>query len=119
MLRGSSRRWPVAVLLTLLAACETPRDPIVINEGTLSVENQSRSEWRNVRVVVNDHFFGGAPVLAPGGRLTAPLSQFQTGFGQKFDRGRMSVQKVEVTATDAAGNEVKLEWVAGRRRFTD
>ena len=49
-------------------------------------------------MTVNDHFSGGVDVLQPGGRLNAPLSQFQTGFGQKFDRGRQSVFKVEVTA---------------------
>lgn len=108
--RGSSGLWMLAVVLVLAAACEIRRDPIVITEGTLVVENQTTSDWRNVRVVVNDHFFGGSPELAAGGRLTAPLGQFQTGFGQKFDRGRMSVQKVEVTATDEGGQPVRLEW---------
>ena len=46
----------------------------------------------------------------PGGRLTAPLSQFQTGFGQKFDRGRQSVFKVEVTATEPDGTASELKW---------
>ena len=38
------------------------------------VENQTAQEWRNVVITVNDHFRGGSPTLAPGGRLTAPLS---------------------------------------------
>ena len=74
------------------------------------VENLTPREWRNVKVTVNDHFSGGAPVLLPGGRLTAPLSQFQTGFGQKFDRGRQSVFKVEVSATEPDGTPVALLW---------
>ena len=74
------------------------------------VENLTPREWRNVKVTVNDHYTGGTSVLLPGGRLTAPLSQFQTGFGQKFDRGRQSVFKVEVSATEPDGKPVSLLW---------
>jgi hypothetical protein len=76
----------------------------------LVLENQSRREWRNVRVTINDHFSGGVPSLLPGGLMNAPLRDFQTGFGQRFDRGRMSVKKVMVSATDSAGQPVALTW---------
>ena len=65
-------------------------------------------------ITVNDHFRGGAPTLAPGGRLTAPLSGFQTAFGQRFDHARQSVAKIELTATDADGGAVALNWVGGK-----
>ena len=94
--RSSSR------LLLLAAACSDKRDPITINGGIVTVDNHTTHEWRNVVVTVNDHFHGGAPRLAPGGRLTAPLSQFQTAHGQRFSVERQSVFKVEVTATDDA-----------------
>ena len=97
-------------LLTIASACSTRRDPIRIEEGSLIVENQTAGEWRTVVITVNDHFRGGAPVLAAGSRLAAPLREFHTAFGQPFDRGRMSVTKVEVTATDAAGQPVMLKW---------
>jgi hypothetical protein len=96
--------------VVLAAACSPPTDPIVIQEGTITIENRSSREWRDVRITVNDHFFGGVPSLAAGGRVNAPLSQFQTGFGQKYDRWRMSVKKIEVTATADNGEAVKLEW---------
>jgi hypothetical protein len=102
-----------AILTFMLAgACSAPRDSIVVDEGMLTVENQTDQEWRNVRITVNHHFSGGVASLAPGGRLNAPLSQFQTGFGQKFDRGRQSVFKVEVTARAADGKTVTLTWGA-------
>jgi hypothetical protein len=107
--------WTLGLLLLMAAGCSTPRDPIWFNEGTLIVENQSSKEWRNVRVTVNDHFTGGAQSVGPGGRLTAPLGQLQTGFGQRFDRGRMGVKKVEVTATDSDGNPVRLLWSSDRK----
>jgi hypothetical protein len=102
--------------LLLVAACDAPRESIVVDEGMVTVENQTRREWRNVKVTVNDHFSGGAAVLLPGGRLTAPLSQFQTAFGQKFDRGRQSVFKVEVIATEPDGKPVSINWRPDVRR---
>lgn len=105
-----------AMLATLAAACSAPRDAITVDEGMISVENQTDGEWRNVRITVNDHFSGGAPALLPGGRLNAPLSQFQTGLGQKFDRARQSVYKIEVTATGADGKPVTLTWGTDRQR---
>jgi hypothetical protein len=100
----------------LFAACDVPRDSIVVDEGMVTVENQTSREWRNVKVTVNDHFSGGVSVLLPGGRLNAPLSQFQTGLGQKFDRGRQSVLKIEVTATEPGGKPVSLTWRPELRR---
>jgi hypothetical protein len=108
------RHWAIVVVVVLLAgACSSPRDPIVVDQGMLTLENQTTSEWRDVLITVNDHYRGGTQRLAPGGRLNAPLSDFRTGFGQKYDRGRMSVFKVVVTAKNAVGEDVRLEW-AGR-----
>jgi hypothetical protein len=100
----------LAALSWGVAACSVPRDPIVIDEGTVDIENQTGRDWRNVVVRINDHFTGGVPSLAAGGHLNAQLSQFQTSFGQKFDRGRQSVFKIEVTATDADGKPVTVTW---------
>ena len=71
------------------------------------VENLTRRRvaQRHV-IVVNDHFTGGCRGSKRAARLNAPLSQFQTAFGQQFDRGRQSVFKVEVTAT-------RTRWEAG------
>jgi hypothetical protein len=116
MLRGV--RWTslLALLLALAQeACSLPRDPIVLDAGVVSIENQTSRDWRNVVITVNDHFRGGASSLAAGGRMTAPLGQFQTAFGQKYDRTRQSVFKVELTATDADGKPVKLTW-GGQRK---
>jgi hypothetical protein len=104
----------LAGVLVAAAGCTQPRDPVTVEEGVITVENQTRSEWKNVRIVVNDYFGGGVASLAPGQRLNALLSNMQTGLGQRFDRGRMSVYKVEVTATDAAGAPVKLTWGGDR-----
>lgn len=100
----------VAVMALVGAACTPPAPPISLQDGTLTIQNQSAEEWRNLRIVVNHHFGGGVASLAPGGVLNAPLSRMQTGLGQKFDRARQSVFRVEVTATTAAGQSVRLLW---------
>ncbi|HXW04227.1 MAG TPA: hypothetical protein VD833_03265 [Vicinamibacterales bacterium] len=102
--------WSLLAAGTMLVACNRPRDPIIVGGGMVVLENQTAHEWRNVVVTVNDHFRGGTPVLLPGGRMTGPLRDFRTAFGQRFDRGRQSVFKVEVTATDATGAPVRLTW---------
>jgi hypothetical protein len=111
------RTATLAVFVVIAAAgCKPARAPVTLQEGTVYVENQTATEWRNVVVTVNDHFRGGAPSLPPGGRLTAPLSQFRTAFGQVYDRSRQSVEKIEVTATDANGKPVALQWHGERRQ---
>jgi hypothetical protein len=109
MARPSYLGTALAALL-LAAACSPPPHPIAVNDGTVTIDNRTEQEWRNVTVTVNDHFRGGAPTLAAGSRLTAPLSQFQTGLGQRFSLTRQSVTKIEVTATDATGQPVRLTW---------
>ena len=46
--------------------------------------------------------------------MNAPLSQFVTGFGQRYDPSRQIVYKVEVTATDTKGEAVTLKWGQNR-----
>jgi hypothetical protein len=74
------------------------------------IENQSQTAWENVSVTVNAYYRGVAPRVAPGGRLEAPLASFVTGLGQRFDTAREHVSRVEVRATDSAGNPVALDW---------
>lgn len=114
MLRAPS--LPLALLVVLaLAACSDRRPPIDINDGTVILENQTGRDWRNVMITVNDHFRGGAPLLRAGSRMNAPLSQFQTAYGQRFALDRQVVYKVEVTATDSSGEAVTLQWGESRR----
>lgn len=96
--------------MVFAAACSKRPDPIALDEGVLIIHNVTDTEWRDVLITVNDHFRGGTRSLAPGGRLNAPLRDFQTGFGQKFDRGRMSVVTVVVTAKQPDGDPVRVEW---------
>jgi hypothetical protein len=79
------------------------------------VYNDSGEAWRGVEIWVNDHFRITRESIEPGERFVAPLETFTAGFGQRFDPAQ-HVSGIEVTATDAAGNPVRLVWGNGRRR---
>ena len=118
---GTRRRtWFVWAGLLLAyfhsSACSPARPPIALSEGTVIVQNQTKHEWVKVVVTVNDHFRAqGPPRWRLADWLLAPLNQFQTAFGQHFDRGRQSVAKIELTATDGDGKPVSLSWTAPDR----
>ena len=112
------RRLALACVLAACAAaaCDKPEEPIVVEEGAITLHNLTAEEWRDVKIVVNHHFAGGVPRLEAGGRVNAPLSRFTTAFGQQFDRGRQSVFKVDVTAHDPNGKLVTLTWGSEQRK---
>ena len=110
------RRIALVVLL-LAPACAPRPDPIRIRENVVIIQNQTSRDWRKVLITVNDHFRGGVPLLAANGQLNAPLSQFQTGYGRRYDFSRQRVLKVEVTATDTRGAPVHLQLDTGSSFF--
>ncbi len=115
MLATPYRRIALGVLL-LASACAPRPDPIRIQENVVIIQNQTSRDWRNVIITVNDHFRGGAPLLASGGQLIAPLSQFQTAFGQRYDFSRQRVFKIEVAAADSSGDPVQLHFDTGVKK---
>jgi hypothetical protein len=108
----------LVVLLLMMAAavsaCRRSDPPIRVTRDALIVENQTREEWRDVIVTVNGYYRGTSKTLASGGRLDANLGNFVTGLGQRFDKNRERVTRVEVRATDASGRPVTLDWPAGK-----
>jgi hypothetical protein len=103
-------------ILMLAGACKAKPEPIRVDRGYLVVENLTHEDWRDVRVIVNAYYHGGARTLAAGGRLEGPLGSFVTGLGQRFDPSRERVREVEVRATTASGRPVALDWTNERRR---
>ena len=105
------RGLAVLTVLAMLVGCGHEETPAIrLNGAWLVVENQTKIEWRDVSVTVNAYYKGVAPRIAPGGRLEAPLDEFVTGFGQRFNTAREKVVRVEVRATDASGQPVALDW---------
>ena len=105
-------RWSIAPLAAalLLAGCDRELPPIRQRGAWLVVENQTKSPWSNVSVTLNAYYRGVSPTLSAGGRLEAPLANFVTGLGQRFNTSREHIARVEVRATDGAGRPVALDW---------
>lgn len=108
-MRNALRAAAALLVLVAAASCSKPEDPIQVDAASVTLLNQTSTDWKNVLIVVNDHFRGGAPLLRAQGRLNAPIAQFDTGFGQRWPAGTR-ITKVVVTATDANDQPVKLEW---------
>jgi hypothetical protein len=100
----------VLVAFALFVGCRQELPPIRQQGAWLVVENQTTRPWREVTVTLNSYYQGTSPTLAAGGRLEAPLANFVTGLGQRFNTAREHVRRVEVRATDAAGHPVALDW---------
>ena len=115
--RFTGRRPTVLLIaiVTVVCACRSSDPPIRVTRDALVVENHTREEWRDVTVTVNGYYRGTSKTLLPGGRLDANLGNFVTGLGQRFDKRRERVTRVEVRATDASGRPVTLDWTPGMK----
>jgi hypothetical protein len=102
-------------VLVLAASCSKPEDPIQVDQTAINILNQTDTDWKNVLIVVNDHYRGAATILKAHGRLNASVTQMETGFGQRWPPSQR-VTKVVVTATDANSQPVKLEWDVNQPR---
>jgi hypothetical protein len=110
-------RSKLVVLLAALgaAACAPAPERLTLQGRTLSVYNDSGERWTGVEIWVNDHYRVTREAIEPGERFVVPLESFVAGFGQRFAPGER-VSGVEVTATDASGDPVRVAWGSGRRR---
>ena len=99
----------------LANACSTPPERLTLEGRTITVFNDSSEAWKGVEIWVNDHYRVTRDAMAPAERFVVPLESFVAGFGQRFTR-EQRVSGIEVTATDASGDPVKLVWGTGRRR---
>ena len=106
---------PAAAAILALAACSGPPERLSIEDRTITVYNDSGEAWNGVEIWVNDHYRVTRAAIASGERFIVPVETFTAGFGQRFDPAQ-AVGGIEVTATDASGDPVRLTWGTGRRR---
>ena len=87
-----------------------PSEPIRIEGTRVVVENRTPETWNGVNVTINAYYRVRTASIAPGGRLETPMSNLETGLGQRFNPAREHVMRVEVRATDASGKPVAIDW---------
>jgi hypothetical protein len=96
------------VLMT--AACRpAPIDPLILDGNTLVVNNRTSQDWTGVEIWLNTYFHAAAPSIAAGGRLTAPLNTFVTGFGQRFDFAHAQIKDLRLTAKLPDGSPLEIK----------
>lgn len=99
----------VAVLATVAAAGCSRRavEPLQLEQGTITVTNHTTERWTGVEVWINQAFRGTVPSIAAGARLQLPVNSLVTGYGQRFDSGRMQIKDVRLIAKASDGQPVE------------
>jgi hypothetical protein len=92
------------------AGCSSVRpDPLQLDAGVLTVDNRTPQEWRNVEIWLNRSFRASVPSIAASSRFQVPLDGFVSGYAQRFDRQRMMVNDLRLSAQTSDGSPVALE----------
>jgi hypothetical protein len=98
----------VALAAASAAGCsQKPADPLELDRGILTVNNDSPDTWTNVEIWVNQQFRVTVPSIEARSRFQVPLGSFVEGFGHRFDFGRMQVKDVRLTAKTSGGEPVQ------------
>jgi tetraacyldisaccharide-1-P 4'-kinase len=87
-----------------------PLEAIVVDDGFVTVRNETSQEWLSVRIWVNDHYAGSARLIPAGGFVREPLSRFVTASGQPLNAASTKITSVVVLATTADGTRVRVPW---------
>ncbi len=98
------------------ACSEVEKQPIIVQADRITIMNMTGTAWSGVEVWLNDHYRGQVAGLAVGQRLDIPIRRIVAGRGQNFDPAKQAPYGVEVTATGATGEPVRITWGKGRRR---
>jgi hypothetical protein len=85
-------------------------ETIAVDDGTVTVRNQTPRDWQNVRIWVNEHYAGEARSIAAGSFVREPLSRFITAGNVTFDAARLKVNSVVVLAMEPDGTRVRVPW---------
>jgi hypothetical protein len=94
-------RVPAAAVMVIVsaAACSTPAvEPLQLEGGTITVNNQTSDAWSNVEIWINRTFRVTTPTVGAGARFQVPVNSFVAGYGQRFDFTRMQIKDVRLTA---------------------
>jgi hypothetical protein len=110
----------MAVLVLLVVGCSKPRvDPIRLEKNLVTVDNRSDQDWTNVEIWINRQFRATVPKIVKGQRFQAPMNLFVTGYGQRFNFGRMQVTDVRLNARKADGTAFELRKQFEGDKLTD
>jgi hypothetical protein len=112
-----TRLVPVLVVAAVLAsACTSPPvEPLKLDGNTLTVDNRSPQEWRDVEIWLNTYYRVRTTSIPPKGRFQTSLDNFVAGYGQRFQFKRMQVKDLRLHAVlpDGTAVDIKKEFTSG------
>ena len=89
--------------------CDRALADITIDDGAILVRNQTKEDWRNVRIWVNDYYSGTASEIRAGSFVREPVTRFVAAQGQTL-KSTTRITSVVVLATSANGASVRVPW---------
>ncbi len=93
------RPWILGLVAGVAFGCaRIPPDPLQIERGVLTVDNRTDEDWRHVEIWVNRYFRVAVPAIRAGGRFRVPLDAFVSGYAQRFDPRRTTIDDLYLTA---------------------
>jgi hypothetical protein len=111
------RHLAISVVFVALAAgwfvwqrgCERALPDIAVEGGAILVRNQSRENWTNVRVWVNDYYSGTASEIRAGSFVRESITRFVAAQGQTL-KSTAAITSVVALGTSESGAPVRLVW---------
>jgi hypothetical protein len=102
-----------AALLSMMgaAACSSPKiEPLVLQGNMLAVNNTTDESWSDVAIWVNRYFRAIVPSIPAHSRADLTLDSFISGYGQRFDRHRIQLTDLKLTAKRPDGKPLELKY---------
>jgi hypothetical protein len=114
---SAAARCVVLALLAMAIGCrdKPPIEPLKLDGGMLTVDNQSAKEWTSVEIWLNRNHSVRIASIPAGGRLQVPLDAFVAGFGQRFNYKRTQITDLRLRGKlpDGSPFEIKKEFTVG------
>ena len=100
----------LAFTMVAIAGCvDIPPDPLQLDRGLLTVDNQTASDWNNVEIWINRYYRVTVPTIAAHGRFQVPLDAFVSGYAQRFDIHKAVIKDLQLTAKQPDGTPVSIK----------
>src|SRR4029077_20982779 len=102
---------PALALLGIISTgcVDLPPDPLQLDRNTLTVDNRTSDDWKDVEIWINQYFRVTVPTIAAGSRFQVPLNAFVSGWAQRFDARRLPIKDLRLTAKHPDGEPVALK----------
>lgn len=100
----------LATMLAAVAACvDIPPDPLQLDRGILTVDNHTSSDWNEVEIWINQYYRVTTPTIAARSRFQVPLDSFVSGYAQRFDVHKATINDLRLTARQPDGTPVLIK----------